>query len=767
MIYVFSDLKFDLDRRQLSRDGQPIKLTKLDFKVLRTLVEAAPAVIRHDDLITQVWGENRVITPENLSQRMKILRHSLGDDPNHPRYIEGIRGQGFRLIPEVKVQSTRKSGRALRRTWSLGLVGILAGLLVWFVVDRVDTVDSDFTEAAVSTTYVELPANDPLQQPAIAVLPFANLSGDPSNQYFTDGIHDDLLTRISNIQNIKTISRTSVMTYRGTNKKLGTIAKELGVSTILEGGVQKAGQQVRINLQLIDAESDAHLWASTYTRELTATNVFVIQAEITEAVASALQTILSEDERKQLEKLPTANLEALDAYFKGAEFNILGTAKGVEQAIEAYQLAIKLDPDFSLAYSALALANLEQIWFSGSPIQAQLEKSKPLIDQAILLDPQSSETFRALGRWYQAAGDLDKAEKAFDQALVLRPNNSSVLSDYGMLKQWERSDPSSAIRLFRRAAELDPQNIGIKTEMAQVMRFLGMAGDAILMLEHDLVGHPEFANGYRVLGELYTLEESRHDKAVKALRRAYELDPKNPQLAVSNAVIHWRLGDYENTALWMNHAARQAPWSDEAPVYRSWAYINAGNFENASRELRTSVARTDLYWHAVFALARVDTATGHPQDAIDRYTDFVPDFDGKISETTISYSVGAINAYLALGEQNKARALAEKLMTTVAASPQFNYINSVIFDTSLYAILDQKEVAIAILSEWVNRGRATAYLQYQTGFELNTLANEPRYQQLLQTVNNRLIEQRANLARWEASGEMLPMPKEVSDTKGS
>ena len=200
MIYVFSDLKFDLDRRQLSRDGQPIKLTKLDFKVLRALVEDSPSLVRHEDLITQVWGPNRIITPENLSQRLKALRRSLGDDPSNPTYIEGIRGQGFRLIPEVKIQSEEQSSHTSKRAWAFGIGGILSVLLAWYMIDRVDQAEYKPAVAAVSPTPVEAPATDRVEQPAIAVLPFANLSADPSNQFFTDGIHDDLFTRISNIQ---------------------------------------------------------------------------------------------------------------------------------------------------------------------------------------------------------------------------------------------------------------------------------------------------------------------------------------------------------------------------------------------------------------------------------------------------------------------------------------------------------------------------------------------------------------------------------------
>ena len=140
------------------------------------------------------------------------------------------------------------------------------------------------------------------------------------------------------------------------------------------------------------------------------------------------------------------------------------------------------------------------------------------------------------------------------------------------------------------------------------------------MLENDVAGHPDYAYGYRILGKLYSAIESRHDKAVKAMRRAYELDPGNPHNASYNAAMHWRLGDYENTALWMNHAARQVPGSDEARVYRAWAYISGADFENARRELSRCVSRNQLYWLAVFTLARVDMAAGHPQDAIDRCT---------------------------------------------------------------------------------------------------------------------------------------------------
>ena len=763
MIYEFSDLTLDLERHQLSRGGQPIKLTELSFKVLQTLVEEAPALVSHDDLIDKAWGPARIVTPENLAQRMKTLRQSLGDDPNEPVYIEGVRGAGYRLIPEVRVQSSQVSSPRSNRAWIIGLLGVLVVLFAWIAIQQIADVDSGPAVESAITKPADLPAMEQQQRPAIAVLPFANLSEDPSNQYFADGIHDDLLTRISNIHDIKTISRTSVMTYAGSNKKVGAIAKELGVNTILEGGVQRVGDQVRINLQLIDATSDAHLWAQTYTRALTATNVFAVQAEITEAVAGALQAVLSEDERKQVEKQLTTNLQALDAYFLGNQLFSQTTSESVGQAILAYQEAIRLDPEFALAYSKQATAVLAQVWVSGLPAKSQRDKSRPLIDQAILLDPQSSEAFTALGDWYRRSGDTEKAVQAYEQAMALGPNNANALMSYGRMVQFEMSDPVSAIELYRRAIELDPQNIGLKRQLARAMPYVGLPGEGIRIMEGIVAEHPDSAIAYRDLANLYSNWEFRHDKGIRVQRSAFELDPNHPPNSFMNAVMHWRLGDYDNTALWMNHIARLVPDSEEARVYRGWAFIAESNLESAREEFDRSNSDSGFYWLGVFYLGSVDTAEGRPDDAIERYKSYAAKFDGGKSNVDFYYGVAAIKAYQALGEQGKAQALIDELISIIEANPSATYHDSAIHDASLYALSGQMEVAIAILEEWVNRGGATSLLQQEIRHGLGALKDDPRYQSILRTVDNRLSEQKANLARWEASGEMLPIPIEVSD----
>ena len=193
----------------------------------------------------------------------------------------------------------------------------------------------------------------PLER-SIAVLPFTNMTMDEQNDPFTDGIHDDLLTQLSRIASLKTTSRTSVLQYKATTKTMPEIGAELGVATILEAGVQRSGDRVRINVQLIDAAADEHLWAEQYDRELTASNVFEIQSEIATAIAAQLQAALTLDDRDRLDKVPTQNIAALETYFVGKMMLEDRTTESLQAAIEYFEKVVELDPQFALGWSGLA-----------------------------------------------------------------------------------------------------------------------------------------------------------------------------------------------------------------------------------------------------------------------------------------------------------------------------------------------------------------------------------------------------------------------------
>jgi len=429
MIYEFSDLTLDLDRHLLTRGGQPIKLTKLSFKVLQTLVQGAPALISHDDLIDQVWGSKRVITPDNLSQRMKMLRQSLGDDPNQPIYIEGVRGEGYRLVPEAKIQSAQTSNRPSRQTLSsrllvsLVVLALALGYIAFdkFVLDPFE--DGQIAQSALQEgrTAARTESRD---DNSIAILPFDNRSNREEDQFFTDGMHDDLLATIAKIGSMKVISRTSVMEYRDTIKKIPQIAQELGVANILEGGIQRSGNQVRINVQLIDAVTDEHLWAEIYDRELTAANLFAVQSEITKNIAYALQTELSTDEQRRINARPTDNLQAYEFYLRGRYLWQRRGHENIRHAIKLFEQATELDPQFARAWSSLAATHFTLPEYSDTPRSEHYPLAVSAAHKALAQDDSLAEAYAVLG----GLADMDRKWAEAETLFLLAHANEPLVS---------------------------------------------------------------------------------------------------------------------------------------------------------------------------------------------------------------------------------------------------------------------------------------------------------------------------------------------------
>jgi len=483
MIYEFSDLTLDLDRHLLTRGGQPIKLTKLSFKVLQALVQAAPALISHDDLIDQVWGPKRVITPDNLFQRMKTLRQSLGDDPNQPIYIEGVRGEGYRLVPEVKIQSAQTSSRSSWRGLSsrflvsLAVLALALGYIVFdkFVLDPVE--DAQLAQSAGQEGHTAA-RTESHEDKSLAVLPFENRSNREEDQFFTDGMHDDLLATIAKISSMKVISRTSVMEYRDTTKKIPQIAQELGVEHILEGGIQRSGNQVRINVQLIDAATDEHLWAEIYDRELTAANLFTVQSEITKKIADALQAELSTDEQRRIDARPTDNLPAYELYLRGRYLWQRRGDQNIRHAITLFEQATELDPQFARAWSSLAATHFTLPVYSDSPRSEHYPLAVSAAQKALAQDASLAEAYAVLGGLADMDGKWAEAETFFLLALANEPMDSTAHLWYGEhLFKLGRLDDGLEQALI--AHQLDPLHPGTNALLGWIYFYLNDTSNAL------------------------------------------------------------------------------------------------------------------------------------------------------------------------------------------------------------------------------------------------------------------------------------------------
>ncbi|GAF71782.1 unnamed protein product, partial [marine sediment metagenome] len=270
--------------------------------------------------------------------------------------------------------------------------------------------------------------------PSIAVLPFDNLSDDKEDEFFSDGIHDEILMQISKISELNVISRSSVIRYKETDKSIPEIGKELGVSAILEGSIRRFGNRVRVTAQLIDAKTDYHIWSDTYDREMK--DIFEIQSDIARNIADTLRVELTSAEREYLEAKPTDNLEAYDFYLLGRDYGGRGGDENRRIAIQMFQKAIDLDPEFALAYARLSRVHIRLYWNYYDRTPERLAKSKEAADKALELNPDLPEAHVALGRYYYDGYlDDDRALEQFAIARKSQPNNTELLAAIGYVQR--------------------------------------------------------------------------------------------------------------------------------------------------------------------------------------------------------------------------------------------------------------------------------------------------------------------------------------------
>lgn len=367
--------------------------------------------------------------------------------------------EGFKRTASISKQDSiaAQTGRKLELAIIAGLV-IIGGLLI---ADRVAPAN------IVKTAQMS-------ENHSVAILPFSNRSPDSNDAFFADGIHDDLLTRLSKVSAFEVISRTSVMGYRNTEKRIPEIAQELGVAVILEGAVQRAGDRVRISVQLIDGVDDKHLWAETYDRALTTNNIFDIQADITQVIAAALESVISGEDETLSSSKPTENLAAFDAYLQSRLFmRPDGNKKeDLDKAIAFADEAIALDPNFVESYGVKAYAQIAQYWFNKRDVTYR-EGALESLEIAKALSPNSLDTLMAEAFYaYWGFNDFRKADGIFDRALEIAPNNIHAISGKAFIARRLGRFEESATDLVK-ARRLDPKTFYLMPELALTYVLIG------------------------------------------------------------------------------------------------------------------------------------------------------------------------------------------------------------------------------------------------------------------------------------------------------
>jgi TolB-like protein/thioredoxin-like negative regulator of GroEL len=419
---------------------------------------------------------------------------------------------------------------------------------------------------------------------SIAVLPFDNLSRDPDNAYFVEGIQDEILTRLAKIADLKVIARSS--TQRFQNKSdLPQIARQLGVAHILEGSVQKASDQVRVNVQLINALTEAHLWADTYDRKLT--DIFAVESEIATKIADTLQARFTGSEKNSISKKPTENAHAHELYLKGRYFWNKRTGEDLKRAAQYFTQATAADPNYALAYAGLADAYvLMPNLGAGAPWEA-FPKAETAARRALQLDENLAEAHTSLAcvLWYH---DLDytAAEKEFQRAIALNPNYATAHQWYGdnLLTSVGRFD--EAIGELKRALELDPLSLIVHTDLANTYRCAQRGQEALRMLHRALEIDPNFYYAHRSLGQVFE-GQGEFEKAIGEYRKARSMS-EDTRIVALLAHAYGVSGNREEAAKLLELLKAQSQQRYVSAYSFAMAYLGLGEGEKVLDALEQS-----------------------------------------------------------------------------------------------------------------------------------------------------------------------------------
>lgn len=418
------------------------------------------------------------------------------------------------LMPSAEPEARPREVVGVRRlfTWRNAISGGVLALALWGVV-----------ATGWYVLYGDGEATATVARKSIAVLPFDNLSRTEENEPFTDGIHDDLLTQLYKIGDLKPISRTSVLVYKNTTKNLRQIAEELGVATVLEGGVQRAGKRVRINVQLIDAQTDEHLWADVYDRELSAENIFAIQSDIAHQIAAALKSVLTPEEKARIAIRPTENLEAYDYYLRGNDYFYRSWDESdLRIAAQMYGKAVGLDPNFTLAYAMLSRTHARLYWYYYDRSEDRLSEAEMAVRRAGELGPNLAEFHIALGYFhYWGRRDYQAALDQFAAAQRTQPNNSDLALALGAVQR-RQGRWSEAVANIMRASDLDPLSNTKAAELATTYLWLRMYPESERYQLRAIAIAPDWAEAYIRKARLYIAWEGDKERAREALMERSE-----------------------------------------------------------------------------------------------------------------------------------------------------------------------------------------------------------------------------------------------------
>ncbi len=604
---------------------------------------------------------------------------------------------------------------------------------------------------------------------SIAVLPFTSRSANPDNQLFADGIHDDLLTRLASIQALKVISRTSVMGYRDTTKNLRQIGEELGVETILEGAVQRIGDSVRINMQLIDASTDDHLWANTYERQLTMENIFSIQSEISEAVAVALRATLSHEEQVRVAAMPTADLRAYRLY-KEAKSNLyLRRLETLRMAREQFEEALALDPAYAEANAGLAESTL-LLWINHNdlPQEQAIAAARRSLDTALQLDPNLADAYAILGLMHSTlwahtmTGDENAdAEAAFRRAIALNPNHSSAYMWFASLRANEdRLD--EAIELYQKSLELDPLARIPYSNLPQVYSKKGLHRQAMQLWLEAVRIHNDWPTVYQYVAvELWGL--GRFDEAFAWHARFAELAEDPSSGANIDLGVMIEFGEFERAEATLGKYPESHMFYPAVDGFRA---LLDGKYLEASQYFTGLIESETIPGKFLYDLVSDSALLAGDLDVARKYILLSApllggDTTNRVNLTTSRNAVKLAYIDQQQGRHASAADMLNRTLEVISESPRLGTYGYGIRDVQIYVLLGRREEALAAFRDAIDEGfRGSLMFDGWPLFSdpyLESIRDDPRFVVMKDELDGYLAVMRDRLFEAEANDNLAAL----------
>ncbi|HTT33295.1 MAG TPA: winged helix-turn-helix domain-containing protein [Methylomirabilota bacterium] len=530
----FEDFELDRGAFELRRKGRPVRLERIPLEMLFLLVERRGLLVGREEILERVWGKDVFVDADNsINTAVRKIRQALGDNPEEPRFVLTVPGKGYRFAASVVVPappaplSPKPVVEAEGQAEGPSVARPLRYWLLWIAI-----VVLLGAAASVAGLILKRNSKPASTKTMLVVLPFVNLSDDPQQEYFADGMTEEMITQLGNLdpEHLGVIARTSSMQYKHTQKRASQIAQELGVNYLLEGSVRRDGNKVRVTGQLIRANDETHVWAGDFDKELR--DVLRLQSDVALAISSKIELSLEGPTRKRLTGAPTLNPEAHDAYLRGLLAMELRTKEGMDHAIEEYEKAISLDPNYAAAYAELARAYSLATVPRALSVADSMPKARDAAVKAIAMDDSLGEGHTILG-FIKAHYEYDwpGAEREMRRGVELNPNDPYAHLFYSNSYLSPAGRHEEAIAEMKKAIAIDPLSAPVQSFLGRTYLWARRYDEALEQFNKCAQLFPGFAINYERLSHLYTYRE-KFEEAIAAETKARLLSGGEPKDAL-------------------------------------------------------------------------------------------------------------------------------------------------------------------------------------------------------------------------------------------